>query len=485
MSCKPAILLIGGLDPQGMSGITADTQTVTTHGCHPVPLITSLTEQTSQGLTRKGALSKEQFIGQYQSCVTDFAIAAIKIGFIPNIAIAMCISDIIDKHDVPVIFDPVFNATYGGQGSDIDLPAFIMQTLLTKITLLMPNLPELAILMQADKVALNDFASITRKLLSKGLNACLVKGGHADSSWATDYFDDGDKPFYCYQKKQSGNVRGTGCILASSIASRLALGKDMHDAYVLARAHLNRGIKQAEKLGCYHVFKHDIFKLQLQDLPKLCYNHSLIGNQFNFANCPQKLGIYPVVDTSNWVGKLVKEGINTIQLRIKDKSGKQIQQEVNKAVKFCRRSAKLFINDYWQMAINYNAYGVHLGQNDLNHADLRKIEQAGLRLGVSTHSYWELARTLTIKPSYIAFGPVFATTSKQMSFSPQGIDEVTIWARLLGDAYPLVAIGGINQARATLLKQTGVGGIAMISAITKAYDYKKATQALIDCWQGS
>lgn len=126
---------------------------------------------------------------------------------------------------------------------------------------------------------------------------------------------------------------------------------------------------------------------------------------------------------------------------------------------------------------------MHLGQEDLHDANLIEIEQAGLRLGISTHSYWELARALAINPSYIALGPVFETTSKQMPFSPQGIERVKLWTKLLGDNYPLVAIGGIDQQRAETLKQTGVGSVAMISAITQADDYKKATKDLVSIWQ--
>lgn len=475
---KPAILLIGGLDPQGCAGITADVQTVSTHDCHAVPLITCLTEQTSQGLTKSGALPKEQFMGQYQACVADFDIAAIKIGLIPNVEIAEAISEIIEQHTVPVVLDPVLASTSGGINIADDVQQFILQNLLPKITLLTPNLPELEQLTQLDKLEL-----ATNKLLNADLKACLVKGGHADSAWATDYFNDSENAFFCYQQKQNKHVRGTGCVLASSIASHLAHGQDLRDAVVLAKAYVNQGIRLADELGCYQIFKHTMAELELVDLPKLTYTLDLIGKQFNFPSCPNRLGIYPVVDSSDWIEKLVRENIKTIQLRIKDVTADVRKHEIDKAVKHCDEAIAFFVNDYWQVAIDAGAYGVHLGQEDLHDANLIEIEQAGLRLGISTHSYWELARALAVNPSYIALGPIFETTSKQMPFSPQGVDRVKLWTKLLGEQYPLVAIGGINQQRAEILKETGVGAVAMISAITQADDYRKATQELIKCWQ--
>lgn len=473
---KPAILLIGGVDPQGCAGLSADIQTVSAHGCHAISLVTCLTEQTSQGLTALGALSKAEFMAQYQSAVADFEIQAIKIGLIPDRAIAGCVAQIVGKHQVPVIWDPVLASTSGGLqvGNNIQSA---LNSVLAKITLLTPNLPELK--------QLTDIANMeeaTQQLFTSGLQACLVKGGHAESEWATDYFDDKASAFYCYSTMQSKKVRGTGCVLASSIACYLALKHDIRDAIVLAKAYLNRGIRQARTLGPYAVFEHGMADVILEDMPKLCYSADLVGKTFNFPTCPHRLGIYPVVDSSDWVQKLIQENIKTIQLRIKNSPDEQKSAAIKQAVDYCDDSVAFFVNDDWQLAISHKAYGVHLGQEDLHDANLAEIERASLRLGVSTHSYWELARALAINPSYIALGPVFATTSKQMPWIPQGVERVRQWVQLLGDEYPLVAIGGIDLPRARQLKQTGVGSVAMISAITQADDYQETVLELLACW---
>lgn len=161
-------------------------------------------------------------------------------------------------------------------------------------------------------------------------------------------------------------------------------------------------------------------------------------------------------------------GIRTIQLRVKDLQGDALDNEIQKGVAIAERyKARLFINDHWQLAIKHKAYGVHLGQEDLDDADLAAISQAGLYLGVSTHCFYEVARAHAIKPSYLACGPVYHTDSKQMPWIPHGITNLSYWKNLM-QSYPWVAIGGINADRIAEVASTGVSGIAMISAITQA-----------------
>ncbi|MGX8894693.1 thiamine phosphate synthase, partial [Enterobacter cloacae] len=106
-----------------------------------------------------------------------------------------------------------------------------------------------------------------------------------------------------------------------------------------------------------------------------------------------------------WIERLLKIGVTTIQLRIKDKQPKDVEQDIITAIKLGREyNARLFINDYWQLAIKHHAYGVHLGQEDLDIADLDAIKQSGLCLGISTHNDTELQRAKRLLPSYIALG---------------------------------------------------------------------------------
>lgn len=199
-----------------------------------------------------------------------------------------------------------------------------------------------------------------------------------------------------------------------------------------------------------------------------------------FAPVPHHLGLYPVVDSVEWVTRLLDAGVRTVQLRIKDKTDADVEIDIAAAIALGQRyHARLFINDYWRLAIKHQAYGVHLGQEDLQTADLDAIRNAGLRLGVSTHDDMEIDVALAVRPSYIALGHVFPTQTKQMPSAPQGLAQLAAHVKRLGD-YPTVAIGGISLERAPAVLETGVGSIAVVSAITQAPDWRGATQELLE-----
>lgn len=199
-----------------------------------------------------------------------------------------------------------------------------------------------------------------------------------------------------------------------------------------------------------------------------------------FPAVPQRLGLYPVVDSVEWIARLLEAGVRTIQLRIKDKSDEEVEADVKAAITLGRRyEARLFINDYWRLAIKHHAYGVHLGQEDLDVANLDAIRDAGLRLGLSTHDNMEMDRALAARPSYIALGHVFPTSTKQMPSAPQGLAQLAAHVKTLGE-YPTVAIGGISIDRVPDVLATGVGSVAVVSAITQAQDWRAATAHLLE-----
>ncbi|WP_222889053.1 thiamine phosphate synthase [Enterobacter sp. C2] len=202
--------------------------------------------------------------------------------------------------------------------------------------------------------------------------------------------------------------------------------------------------------------------------------------QPDFPPMPFRLGLYPVVDSVMWIERLLEAGVRTLQLRIKYKRDHEVEADVVAAIVLGKRyAARLFINDYWRLAIKHSAYGVHLGQEDLETTDLSAIRNAGLRLGVSTHDDMEIDVALAARPSYIALGHVFPTQTKQMPSAPQGLAQLASHVTRLKD-YPTVAIGGISLAHAPQVLATGVGSIAVVSAITQAADWRLATQQLID-----
>jgi hydroxymethylpyrimidine kinase/phosphomethylpyrimidine kinase/thiamine-phosphate diphosphorylase len=193
------------------------------------------------------------------------------------------------------------------------------------------------------------------------------------------------------------------------------------------------------------------------------------------------LGLYAVVDSAAWVARVVAAGVRTVQLRIKDAEGQQhldfVRGQIRESIHAATAAgAQFFINDHWQLAIEEGAYGVHLGQEDLHIADLAAIQQAGLRLGLSTHAYWEVCRAWALQPSYIACGPIHPTKAKAMPWIPQGNANLAYWCKLL--PVPVVGIAGMDVARTQQAAACGAAGVAVISAITAAPSPEAAIEEL-------
>lgn len=207
-----------------------------------------------------------------------------------------------------------------------------------------------------------------------------------------------------------------------------------------------------------------------------------------FAPCPP-LGLYAVVPSAEWIERLVPLAVPTVQLRFKSDDAQAVRSEIERAAKAARGSAsRLFINDHWRAAIDYHAsqggdsgiYGIHLGQEDLDEADLDALRASGLRLGVSTHGYAEMLRVATIGPSYLALGAIFPTTTKVMPTAPQGLGRFHAYVKLMQPVVPsLVGIGGVDAARLPEVLAAGVGSAAVVRAITEAADVPAAVTNLL------
>lgn len=188
--------------------------------------------------------------------------------------------------------------------------------------------------------------------------------------------------------------------------------------------------------------------------------------QIKFLDCGiRPLGLYPVVDRAYKLTALYEAGVTTTQLRVKDMAGETLEHEIMEAIRISAEyNSRLFINDFWELAIQHRAYGVHLGQEDIQEANVRSIHRAGLRLGISTHTSKEIDIALNFEPSYVAIGPVYETNSKKMVYNPVGLEDLKKWSQKVD--YPIVAIGGINLGNIEEVVNTGsANGVAMISGV--------------------
>ena len=174
---------------------------------------------------------------------------------------------------------------------------------------------------------------------------------------------------------------------------------------------------------------------------------------------------YLIVDSADWIERLIPIGVKLVQLRMKDVSEDILREHIKRSKAICEKfGCQLIINDYWQIAIEEKCDFIHLGQEDLADADLASIRKAGLKMGVSTHDSAELDKALAVKPDYVALGPVYETILKKMRWQPQGIEKVTRWKSLVGDL-PLVAIGGLTPDRAQGVLQAGADSAAVVTDI--------------------
>lgn len=338
---------------------------------------------------------------------------------------------------------------------------------------------------------------------------------------------------------------GSGCTLSSAIAAVLAQGFVLQDAVVVAKAYVSQGLSSAIGLGqgpgplARTGWPNDLSryaKIRLcdgididqdshagHDLPEAVLVNTTSTPAQNilshgFKVLDADLGVYPVVSDLTMLESLLVAGVKTVQLRIKTDSsestaavlaesdsgksalgrcesgksksgepeliGSELEAKIQTAIALGKHfNAQLFINDHWQLAIKYHAFGVHLGQEDLAVTDLAAIQAAGLALGLSSHSYFELLLAHQYSPSYIALGHIFPTTTKQMPSAPQGLAKLKHYVALLQDHYPLVAIGGIDLDNLAKVKATGVVNIAVVRAITKAKDPLAAFAELSQAWE--
>ncbi|SEF73322.1 thiamine-phosphate pyrophosphorylase [Jhaorihella thermophila] len=179
---------------------------------------------------------------------------------------------------------------------------------------------------------------------------------------------------------------------------------------------------------------------------------------------------YLICGDAGLIERLVPLGVRTVQLRAKGLAAEALRAEALRARDICAaHGATLILNDDWQLALDLGIGWVHLGQEDLDGADIPALRRAGVRFGLSTHDEAELERALSHDPAYVALGPIWQTLLKRMKWGPQGLGRVTEWKRRAG-AVPLVAIGGITPDRVPLVLEAGADSAAVVTDIATAPD---------------
>ncbi len=198
----------------------------------------------------------------------------------------------------------------------------------------------------------------------------------------------------------------------------------------------------------------------------------------------QDMGLYAVMPSIELVHACLDAGLTTVQLRHKGLSP-DLEADLSQCQRLAKQyQAQVFVNDSWQQGLEAQVFGLHLGQEDCFTADLPAIAQRGLRLGLSTHGFAELLRAIRLTPSYVALGHVFATQTKDMPSTPQGLERLQQYLWLAKQSgVSCLAIGGIKEQHFNQLAQIGLSSVALVSAISQAEKPKAKAGQLREAWQ--
>lgn len=483
MNKPPVVWAIAASDSSGGAGIQADLKTLSDLGVSACTVVTAITAQNRQGVQSVFALPLAQVQAQVDSLLADGEPDWIKMGVLPNADMANWLFDTLGH--LPIVLDPVIRPTAGKALADHTMIRCLREHL-GRINVITPNRSEAEQLTGRTIDQAESQWAVARALQAQGSLSVLLKGGHVNESkgaYCQDLLlNQAGESYWLSQPRQTHqHTHGTGCTLASALTGYLVQGKELMDATVLANAYVQQAIERAGQRFGHDATPGGVVQAgtpsDFRYFPSLRRTSESTQPLHFAASERSSLGLYPVVDTLEWVKRMVDEGVPTLQLRIKSLSGPALIDTLSQAIRYAKGTETgLYINDYWSEAIELGAYGVHLGQEDLQTANLAAIAQAGLRLGVSTHSEYEWCLAATIKPSYIALGAVFPTDTKEVI--EIGLDNLKRWVYLLKPHYPLVAIGGINLGNIRSVLATGVGSVAVVSAITQAQNYQQATAQL-------
>lgn len=473
---RPIVWSVAGSDSGAGAGLQADLMALQAFGVHGCTAVAAITAQNSVQVRAIEAVSPQLLDAQLAALSGDMPPAAIKTGMLGSVGnlrvLARCVDSLRDKHpSLPLVVDPVLRSTTGAAFADDALLQAYRQELLPRTSLLTPNRKEAAALLGLAGLGRAEVAQAARALREAGAAAVVITGGDDGGEYSEDYvcgpYAEG---WLRLPRVATTHHHGTGCVFASSAAAAMALGFIAPEAAVLAKMAATEALRHgyAAGEGAGPVRPQTGFALRADNLPQMALPGRDGFEGLRFAPLSdRKLGLYAIVDSADWIERVLAAGVRTVQLRIKDGDHPGLREEVRRSVAAARAvDAQLFVNDHWRIAMEEGAYGVHLGQEDLATADLGAIATAGLRLGLSTHAYWEVCRAMALQPSYIACGPIHPTAAKAMPWIPQGNGNLAYWCHLL--PLPVVAIAGMDVARATQAVECGAAGVAVISAVTAA-----------------
>lgn len=479
----PIVWSIAGTDSGGGAGLSADTRAAAALGVHLCPVVAAVTAQHSRGVQAVFALPHEQIQAQLMALAEDMPPRVVKTGLLGSVAAVQAVADALDalraRHGfVALVVDPVLGATAGGAAfSDAALIEAYRRLLLPRATLITPNRREAERLLDTPPGRAPQLATALRRL---GAQAVCITGGDDAGTGATqdlalDWWDGPLSPWLPELGSTCGwlglprlpvlHNHGSGCSFATAAAAALARGFALPDAAVLAKMLVWCALRDghAAGAGAGPLRPSPAFIAEPAAMPVMSFGDEPVAMPGPARHLQP--GLYAISEQPDRLAALAATGLFAhLQLR-----SKRSDAGLRGAIEACvanAGSARLWINDHWQLALAAGASALHLGQEDLaalTPAQRQGLRAPGLSLGVSSHSLWELARARSLAPHYIACGPVWPTSTKAMPWLPQGLAQLGWWARMAGR--PVVAIGGVLQARQiSACRRQGAQAVCLVRA---------------------
>ncbi|MEM1287461.1 MAG: bifunctional hydroxymethylpyrimidine kinase/phosphomethylpyrimidine kinase [Pseudomonadota bacterium] len=249
------VLSIAGSDPSGGAGIQADIKAISANGAYAMAALTALTAQNTTGVTGVHLVPPAFVADQIKAVFDDVSVSAVKVGMIANADIAAAVADALQEHrGLPIVLDPVMIAKGGAPLLEDDAIETVRKKLLPLASVITPNLPEAARLLDRGVATSRDeIAQQAQALLGLGATSALVKGGHLETDESPDCLATNEGiTWFEGSRTATKNTHGTGCTLSSALAAHLGQGKPINGAVGEAKAYVTEAIASADDLSVGH-----------------------------------------------------------------------------------------------------------------------------------------------------------------------------------------------------------------------------------------
>lgn len=486
-------LTIAGSDSGGGAGIQADLKTFHSLGVYGMSAVTAVTWQNTLGVAGYRKIPPEEVAHQIRLAAADLGADAVKTGMLADSGIVEAVVRVISglTPECPglanLVVDPVMLAKGGRALLDPLAVETCKAALFPLARAVTPNVPEAEALTGVVITGLDRMREAARRLVGFGASAAVIKGGHLPGAPVDLLYDGSGFVEFPAARIETRHTHGTGCTFSAALTAFLARGFSLTEAVGEAKNYVTWAISHSLGLGRGCGPTNHWAYPKIARGPTDRRGGGAAGLEAQARRLDRRLKLYLVTDPglsggrsqAEIVAAAVRGGVTAVQLRDKTASTRELCRVGRELAAICRRSGVLLlINDRADVAAAVGADGVHLGQDDLDPEEARRILGPGKIIGVTCETPEEARRAEESGADYLGTGPIYATSTKSDAGRPYGpavIERVVRAVRL-----PVVGIGGIAPGRAAAVIRAGAAGAAVVSALAGADRPDRAAAALLE-----